>query len=237
VLVSVGVGLAVSVGESVGPPVSVGVGEPDQPGHVLESTPDGPVAGWVGVPEGVGEGQAAAVVGGSADETAAAMLEVGVAVAVAAAVEDCWHCAVADADAVPLAFGPALAVPWAPLVADPPPAPDGEPLPSVPPPPDDWPPVSTLLVTCPMAARSGGTATATIAMKATAASAPSGRIQLTPVVQLPLRRAGRCRWRAWARDSGEGEDGAGAACQAQCPLHTQYLARLTAPLTTLSSHG
>lgn len=241
VLVSVGDGLAVSVGESVGlsVAVAVGVGDHDQPGDVLGAVPDGPVAGWVSEAEGVGEGQAVGV-GGSADETAAAMLEVGVGCAVALVLLAGWHFDAADAreDAVPAALGPALAVPWEPFVIDPPPDPDGAPLPSVPPPPVDWPPVSTLLVTCPMAARSDGTATVTIAMKAIAASTPAGRSQLVPVAHPPAdRAAGRCRWRAWLGDGGmrDGEDE--AACQAQCPLHIQYRARLTAPLTTLSSHG
>ena len=99
-------------------------------------------------------------------------------------------------------------------------------------------PVSTLAVTCPMACRSGGTASVTIARKAIAASAPAGRSQLVPVTQFvtvahlpPGHAADRCRWRAWGRGAGE------EAGQAQCPRQTQYRARLTAPLTTLSSHG
>ena len=176
---------------------------------------------------------------GSADETAAAILEVGVACAVAvAAVVAGWHFDAADerGDAVPVALVLAPALPPAPVVDVPPPLPAGEPLPSVPPAPDDWPPVSILAVTCPMACRSGGTATVTIARKAIAASAPAGRIQLVPVTQFvtvthlpPGRAADRCRWRAWGR----GED----AGQAQCPRQTQYRAWPTAPLTTLSSHG
>jgi hypothetical protein len=89
-----------------------------------------------------------------------------------------------------------------------------------------------------MACRSGGTATVTIARKAIAASAPAGRSQLVPAIRFvtvthlpPGRAADRCRWRAWGWGAGE------EAGQAQCPRQTQYRAWLTAPLTTLSSHG
>jgi len=232
VLVALADGLVgVSVGDPVALPVGVGVGV--GPGDVL-GTPDVAETGWLGVAEAFGERQSAAV-RGSADETAAAILEFGAAFAVAdGAVVAGWHLAVADelGDTVPVARALASAVPWPPVAGAPVPFPAGEPWPSVPPPPDDWPPVSTLAVTCPMACRSGGTATATIPKKAMAASTPAGRSQLMPVPQLaPGHAADRCRWRAWGRGAGE------EAGQAQCPRQTQYRARLTAPLTTLSSHG
>jgi hypothetical protein len=232
-------GLVVSVGDPVGLSVTPGVGV--GPGDVL-GTPDVAEAGWVGVAEAAVQ---PAGVTGSAEETAAAILEFGVAGAVAvAAVVAWWHFDAADerGDAVALVLLPAL--PPAPLVDDPPPFPAGEPLPSVPPPPDDWPPVSTLAVTCPMACRSGGTATVTIARKAIAASAPAGRSQLVPVTQFvtvthlpPGHAAGRCRWRAWGRWCAWGRGAGEAAGQAQCPRQTRYRTWLTAPLTTLSSHG
>jgi hypothetical protein len=235
VLVALADGLVgVSVGDPGGLSVTpvVGVG----PGDVL-GTPDVAEAGWVGVAAAVQP----AVVTGSADETAAAILGSGVACAatVAAAVTG-WHVDAADErrDAVPVALVLAPAWPPAPVFDDPPAFPVGEPLPSVPPPPDDWPLVSTLAVTCPMACRSGGTATVTIARKAIAASALAGRSQLVPVTQFvtvthlpPGRAADRCPWRAWGRRAVEEAD------QAQCPRQTQYRARLTAPLTTLSSQG
>ena len=232
-LVALADGLVVSVGDPVGLSVTSGVGV--APGDAL-GTPDVAGVDWLGVAEAAVQ---PAVVTGSADETAAAILGSGVACAatVAAAVTG-WHVDAADErrDAVPVALVLAPAWPPAPVFDDPPAFPVGEPLPSVPPPPDDWPLVSTLAVTCPMACRSGGTATVTIARKAIAASAPAGRIQLVPVTQFvtvthlpPGRPADRCRWRAWGR----GED----AGQAQCPRQTQYRARLTAPLTTLSSQG
>jgi hypothetical protein len=220
VLVALADGLVdVSVGDPVGVslPPAVGVG----PGDTL-GTPD--VAG-AGVAEAAVQPTG---VRGSADETAAAILEVGVACTVAvAAVVAGWHFDAADerGDAIPVALELAPALPPAPVVDDPP-FPAGEPLPSVPPPPDDWPPVSTLAVTCPMACRSGGIATVTIARKAIAASAPAGRSQLVPVIQFvtvthlpPGRAAGRRRWRAWGRGAGE------EAGQAQCPRQTQYRAR------------
>jgi hypothetical protein len=220
VLVALADGLVhVSVGDPVGVPVPPGVGV--GPGDTL-GTPD--VAG-VGVAEAAVQPTG---VRGSADETAAAILEVGVACAVAvAAVAAGWHFDAADdwGDAIPVAPELAPALPPAPVVDDPP-FPAGEPLPSVPPPPDDWPPVSTLAVTCPMACRSGGIATVTIARKAIAASTPAGRSQLVPVIQFvtvthlpPGCAAGRRRWRAWGRGAGE------EAGQAQCPRQTQYRAR------------
>jgi hypothetical protein len=235
VLVALADGLIVSVGDPVGPSVPPGVAV--GPGDAL-GTPGVAGVDWLGVAE-------AAVqltgVRGSADETAAAILEVGVACAVAvAAVVAGWHLDAADelGDAVPVALVLAPVLPPAPVVDAPPPLPAGEPLPSVPPAPDDWPPVSTLAVTCPMACRSGGTATVTIARKAIAASALVGRSQLVPVTQFvtvtrlpPGRAADRCPWRAWGRGAGE------EAGQAQCPRQTQYRMRLAAPLTTLSSHG
>jgi hypothetical protein len=162
-----------------------------------------------------------------------------------AAVAAGWHFDAADerGAAVPVALVLAPALPPAPVV-DPPPFPAGEPLPSVPPVPDDWPPVSTLAVTWPMACRSGGTAIVTIARKAIAASAPAGRIQLVPVIQFvtvthlpPGHAADRCRWRAWGRWGAWGRGAGEEAGQAQCPRQTQYRTWLTAPLTTLSSHG
>ena len=235
-LVALAEGLVgVSVGDPDGLSVTpvVGVG----PGDVL-GTPDVAEADWVGV---AGAAVQPAVVTGSADETAAAILGSGVACAatVAAAVAG-WHVDAADdrRDAVPVALVLAPAWPPAPVFDDPPAFPVGEPLPSVPPPPDDWPTVSTLAVTCPMACRSGGIATVTIARKAIAASALAGRSQLVPVTQFvtvthlpPGRAADRCPWRAWGRRAVEEAD------QAQCPRQTQYRARLTAPLTTLSSQG
>ncbi|MGH3215755.1 MAG: hypothetical protein ACRDL9_14420, partial [Trebonia sp.] len=186
VLVALGDGL-VGVSEGVPDGLSVTPGVGVGPDDML-GTPDVAEAGWVGVvgaavqPAGV-TGGADEGIAGSADETAAAILDFGVACGVAVtAVVAGWHFDAADerGDAVALVLAPAL--PPAPLVDDPPPFPAGEPLPSVPP-PDDWPPVSTLAVTCPMACRSGGTATVTIARKAIAASAPAGRSQLVPVTQ------------------------------------------------------
>lgn len=229
-LLALGDGLVgVSLGDIVGLSLPVGA----TPGDVL-GTPEVAKAGWVGAADAAVQ---LAVLRGSADETAAAILEVGVACGAAvAAVAAGWHVDVADerGAAVPAAPVLAPAVPLAPLVDDPPPLPAGEPLPSVPPPPDDWPPVSTLAVTCPMACRSGGTATATIARKAIAASTPlAGRSQLAPTQFMPppSRVADRCRWCAWGRAAG------GETCQAQCPCQTQYRARLTVPLATLTSHG
>jgi hypothetical protein len=235
VLVALADGLVVSVGDPVGLSVTpgVGVGPGDAPG-----TPDVAGVDCLGVAEAAVQPTG---VTGSADETAAAILEFGAACAVAvAAVVAGWHFDAADEreDAVPVALVLAPALPPAPVVDDPPPFPAGEPLPSVPPAPDDWPPVSTLAVTCPIACRSGGTATVTIARKAIAASAAAGRSQLVPFTQFvtvthlpPGHAADRCRWRAWGRGAG------GEAGQAQCSRQTQYRARPTAPLTTLSSHG
>jgi hypothetical protein len=201
VLVALADGLVgVSVGDPDGLSVTpvLGVG----PGDML-GTPDVAEAGWLGVAEAAVQ---RAGVTGSAEETAAAILGSGVACGVAvAAVVAGWHVDAADerGDAVPLALVRAPAAPPAPVVDDPRPFPAGEPLPSVPPPPDDLPTVSTLAVTCPMACRSGGTATVTIARKAIAASAPAGRSKLVPVTQFvtvthlpPGRAASLCRWRA-----------------------------------------
>jgi hypothetical protein len=222
---SVGVGLSVSDGDAEGPPVVLSVGV-----ALLVVLPVG-----VGLPVTVGVGEAHAGVGvgaaGRADETAAAICSLDpVGVTLTAA---CWHCDAAFQPGAAVLPGPielAAAVLRAPLVSVPPPPPFRVPLPSVPAPPDVWPPVSTLEVTWPIAWRSGGTASVTIAMNATPASTATGRSQLAPIARV-ARVAHLAPGQATAR--GRGTDSG----QAQCPCQTQYRARLTAPPTTLSSHG
>jgi hypothetical protein len=77
-------------------------------------------------------------------------------------------------------------------------APVGCPLPAgAPPPPPGWPavgpPVSTVELTCTIACRNGGTASAMLAMKAMLASTPTGRNQPTPVGQPDLAGVAACR--------------------------------------------
>jgi hypothetical protein len=235
VVLSVGVGLSVSDGDAVGLPVvlSVGVGLSVSDGDA-EGLPVALSVG-VGLPVAVGVGEAHVGVGvgaaGRADETAAAICSldpVGVTPTAAG-----WHCDAAfqpGAAVLPGPTGLAAAVLRAPLVSVPPPPPFRVPLPSVPAPPDVWPPVSTLEVTWPIAWRSGGTASVTIAMNATPASTATGRSQLAPIARV-ARVAHLAPGQATAR--GRGTDSG----QAQCPCQTQCRARLTAPPTTLSSHG
>lgn len=93
--------VGVSVGDPVGLSLTPGVGV--GPGDVL-GTPDVAKAGWAGVAEAAVQ---PAEVRGSADETAATMLEFGVACAVTvAAVVAGWHVDAADerGDAVPVAL-------------------------------------------------------------------------------------------------------------------------------------
>jgi hypothetical protein len=232
--VSVGVGLAVLVSVGVGLAVLVSVGVAVDVGVAVElgDVRDGLVTGRLAVAVAVGLAHAVVVgVAGRADETAAAICSldpVGVALTEAGA-----HrvAAVEPGDAVlPGPIGLAPAVLRAPLPSVPPPPPFCVPLPPVPPPPDVWPPVSTLEVTWPIAWRSGGTASVTIAMNATPASTATGRSQL-PLVAHLVRVVHLAPGQATARGRGS-ESG-----QAQCPCQTQYRARLTASLRTLSSHG
>jgi hypothetical protein len=231
--VSVGVALAVEVGVAVVVGVAVDVGVAVGVGVAVElgDARDGLVTGRLAVAVGAGEAHAGVGVAGRADETAAAICSldpVGVALTAAG-----WHCDVAfqpGAAVLPGPTGLAAAVLRAPLVSVPPPPPFRVPLPSVPAPPDVWPPVSTLEVTWPIAWRSGGTASVTIAMNATPASTATGRSQLAPIARV-ARVAHLAPGQAAAR--GRGTDSG----QAQCPCQTQYRARLTAPPTTLSSHG
>ena len=239
VSVSVGVGLAVVVGVGVVVGVAVGVGVVVGVVVAVElgDVRDGLVTGRLAVAVAVGEAHAAVGVAGRADETAAAIFSLDpVGVALTAA---CWHGTVTiePGDTVlPGPIGLALAVLRAPLPSVPPPPPFCVPLPLVPPPPDVWPPVSTLEVTWPIAWRSGGTASVTIAMNATPASTATGRSQLAPVphVRGVVRQARFAHFApgqaaAWGQGSESG--------QAQCPRQTQCWARLMPSLRTLSSHG
>jgi hypothetical protein len=128
-------------------------------------------------------------------------------------------------------LAPAFVVLRAPVDSvPPPPLPAGEPLPSVPAPPDGWLPVR-LLLTWTIAWRNGGTASVIVAMKATPASTATGRSQTVPGA--PLARG---------KDGKDGKDGnaserSRAGDQAQCPRHTQFRARETAPDRTLTGHG
>ena len=125
-------------------------------------------------------------------------------------------------------LGPELAVPRAPVVSVPfPPFPAGEPLPSVPAPPEGWLPVR-LLLTWTIAWRSGGTASVMAAMKATPASTATGRSQAPPGAPLA---------RGWDSERGRDSERSRGGDQDQCPRHTQDRARVTAPETTLTSHG
>jgi hypothetical protein len=230
----VGVGLSVSDGDAVALPVAlpVGVGLSVSDGDAVALPVALPVGVGLPVTVGVGEAHAGAgVAAGRADETAAAICSLDpVGVTLTAA---CWHCDAAFQPGAAVLPGPielAAAVLRAPLVSVPPPPPFRVPLPSVPAPPDVWPPVSTLEVTWPIAWRSGGTASVTIAMNATPASTATGRSQLAPIARV-ARVAHLAPGQATAR--GRGTDSG----QAQCPCQTQYRARLTAPPTTLSSHG
>jgi hypothetical protein len=238
--VSVGVGLEVVVSVGVGVAVLVGVGVAVDVGVAVElgDVTDGLVIGRLAVAVAVGLAHAVVVgVAGRADETAAAICSldpVGVALTAVGA-----HrvAAFEPGDAVlPGPSGLVPAVLCAPLSSVPPPPPFCVPLPSVPAPPDVWPPVSTLEVTWPIAWRSGGTASVTIAMKATPASTATGRSQLAPVAHLvrvvclacfAQFAPGQATALGWGIESG----------QAQCPRQTQHRARLTAALATLSSHG
>jgi hypothetical protein len=112
-----------------------------------------------------------------------------------------------------------------------PPVPAGE----APPLPPGWPvvgpPVSTVELTCTIACRNGGTASAMLAMNAMPASTPIGRNQAMPVGKAGLAEVAACRgggeWvmadgssRSQVSSPGRGSDSG----QTQWPRQTQCLA-------------
>lgn len=228
------VGGAVGVGDWVGVDVAVGdvLGVGVELGFVAGvDVGDAVAAGLTAdVP---GEGQRAVLLG-RADVDVLGPVDEATAIRAADPVPVvCRHCdeVVGLGDAVPrVVVVPLPAGLLAPVVRVPaPPLPAGVPLPSVLPPPDDWPPVSTFVLTCSIAWRNGGTASAMAAMNATPASTATGRSQLAPV----SHAAGLSRGRGTERERGhDSEPG-----QAQCPRQTQVRARVAAPMITLSSHG
>lgn len=127
------------------------------------------------------------------------------------------------------------------------PVPAGAPPPPLPPAvPGVCPPVSTLELTCTIACRNDGTASAMPAMKATPASTPAGRSQAMPRGRPGLGRGARCRgdWAGIAACCGSRNRGRGTAPglgrdsgQAQWPRQTKCLAWPKAPAATLTSQG
>ena len=265
--VLVGLADDVSVGVAVPDAVPDGVDDADEVGEALAVdglVTGGTVARQLGVGVGVLVGYGAGFDGGAVgdvrtDVRAAPSVADGAARTEAQSAGGQLEGEVALADGEPLAATDpgvrfALADGLSAAVGEPDELPGV--LPGVPsrwpgPPVGCEPPVSTVLLAWMMACRKGWTPSEMLAMIATPASTITGRSQLTAASRLAaggrtpapaaagIGSPGRCRSRGQPTAAGLGSDfgQVRGTCHAQCPRQVQFLARSTAPPTTLSSQG